>query len=151
MTRFEYSSYINASVGTVFAFHQRPDAIELLIPPDRKIEVVHRSGGIQTGAVVEFLIPVGPFRVRWLAHHIAYEENRLFVDEQRKGPFAIWVHAHQFSAEGEGTRLTDSIEFGLPGGRVAEAVAGWWVKRELRKMFAYRHEVTRRYCEPLHS
>ena len=150
MTQFEYSSYIDAPVERVFAFHQRPDAIELLTPPERKIEVVHRSGGIMAGAVVEFLIPVGPLRIHWLAHHIAYEENRLFVDEQQKGPFAAWVHAHRFAPEGEGTRLTDSIRFALPGGKVAEAMAGWAVKRELRKMFAYRHAVTRRYCEPLH-
>jgi ligand-binding SRPBCC domain-containing protein len=147
MAQFEYSSFIDAPVEAVFGFHQRPDAIELLTPPERKIEVVHRSGGIETGAVVEFLIPLGPFRIRWLAHHIAYEKNRLFIDEQRKGPFTAWVHAHHFAAEGRGTRLTDSIEFAMPGRRAVEAVAGWWVKRELRKVFAYRHLVTRKYCE----
>jgi ligand-binding SRPBCC domain-containing protein len=150
MPQFEFSSHIDASVEKVFAFHQRPDALELLTPPDRKIEVVHRAGGIHAGAVVEFLIPVGPFRVRWLAHHIAYEENRLFVDEQRKGPFAFWVHAHRFAPEKDGMRLTDSIQFALLGGKIADGLAGWAVKRELRKMFAYRHAVTKRYCEPLH-
>ncbi len=147
--QFEYSSFIDAPVEVVFAFHQRPDAIELLTPPERNIEVVHRSGGIEAGAIVEFLIPVGPFRIRWLAHHIAYEKNRVFIDEQRKGPFAAWVHAHHFAVEGEGTRLTDSIEFAMPGGRMVEAVAGRWIKRDLRRMFEYRHEVTKKYCEVL--
>src|SRR3954468_8977485 len=125
MMQFEHSSWIASPVEVVFNFHKRPDALELLTPPADKIQVIRREGGIEAGAQVEFRIPVGPFRFRWLAHHIAYEENRLFIDEQREGPFAAWVHAHVFQEENGGTRLTDSIEFSLPGGAIAEALAGW--------------------------
>ena len=147
MMQFEHTSWIAAPVETVFDFHKRPDAIELLMPPDQKVQLVSREGGLEAGARVEFRIPIGPFTIRWVAHHIAYEENRLFIDEQREGPFAVWVHAHLFKEENGGTRLTDSIELALPGGPVLEALAGWAVKRKLRKMFEYRHEVTRRMCE----
>ena len=147
MMQFEHSSWIAAPVETVFDFHKRRDAIELLMPPDQKVQLVSREGGLEAGARVEFRIPIGPFRIRWVAHHIAYEEKRLFIDEQREGPFAAWVHVHLFKEENGGTRLTDSIELALPGGPVLEALAGWAVKRKLRKMFEYRHEVTRRTCE----
>jgi len=147
MMAFEYTSHIDAPVEDVFAFHQRPDAIELLTPPDQHLQVVSRQGGLEVGALVEFRIPAGPFRMRWLAHHIAYEKNRLFIDEQRKGPFTAWVHAHHFAPEGAGMRLTDSIEFSLPGGTLTERLAGWLVRRELNAMFAYRHEITRKFCE----
>jgi ligand-binding SRPBCC domain-containing protein len=147
MMHFEYSSRISAPVEVVFGFHQRADAIELLTPPEDKVQLVSREGGLEVGARVEFRIPIGPLRLRWVAHHIAYEKNRLFIDEQREGPFAAWVHAHLFSEEHGGTRLTDSIEFALPGGLVIEKLAGWAVKHKLQKMFQYRHEVTRRYCE----
>ena len=147
MMTFEHSSYISAPVEEVFAFHERSDAIELLTPPDRKLQVVRREGGLESGAIVEFRIPAGPLKLRWLAHHIAYEKNRLFIDEQRKGPFSAWVHAHQFVPQGAGTRLTDSIEFSLPGGLLAEKVFGWLVRRELFKMFEYRHAVTKAWCE----
>jgi ligand-binding SRPBCC domain-containing protein len=147
MMTFEHSSFIAAPVEEVFAFHERPDAIELLTPPDKKIEVVRREGGLESGAVVEFRIPAGPLTLRWLAHHIAYEKNRLFIDEQRKGPFTAWVHAHKFKPEGCGTRLIDSIEFSLPGGLISEKLFGWAVRRELLKMFEYRHAVTKAWCE----
>ena len=147
MMQFEHSSWIAAPVETVFDFHKRRDAIELLMPPDQKVQLVSREGGLEAGARVEFRIPIGPFTIRWVAHHIAYEENRLFIDEQREGPFAAWVHAHLFKEENGGTRLTDSIELALPGGPLVEALAGWAVKRKLWKMFEYRHEVTRRMCE----
>jgi ligand-binding SRPBCC domain-containing protein len=147
MMQFEHSSWIAAPVETVFDFHMRRDAIELLMLPDQKVQLVSREGGLEAGARVEFRIPLGPFWIRWVAHHIAYEGKRLFIDEQREGPFAAWVHAHRFDAENGGTRLTDSIELALPGGLLVEALAGWAVKRKLRKMFEYRHEVTRRMCE----
>jgi ligand-binding SRPBCC domain-containing protein len=147
MMHFEYSSRISAPVNVVFGFHQRPDALELLTPPEDKVQLVSREGGLEVGARVEFRIPVGPLKLRWVAHHIAYEKNRLFIDEQREGPFTAWVHAHQFREDHGGTRLTDSIEFALPGGLLIEKLAGWAVRRKLHKMFQYRHEVTRRYCE----
>ncbi len=147
MMQFEHSSWIDAPVEKVFRFHKRPDAIELLMPPDSKVELVSREGGLETGARVEFRIPVGPFKIRWVAVHIAYEENRLFIDKQQEGPFAAWVHTHQFLEENGGTRLTDSIELALPGGPIIEALTGWYVKHKLRIMFEYRHGVTRRICE----
>jgi ligand-binding SRPBCC domain-containing protein len=143
---FEYSSHIAAPVEEVFAFHERPDALELLSPPG-SAEIVSRSGGLEVGAIVELRVAFGPLKLRWLAHHIAYEKNRLFIDEQREGPFAAWVHAHLFQAEEAGTRLTDSIEYALPGGSMIERAAGWFVRRKLRQMFEYRHLVTRRMCE----
>jgi ligand-binding SRPBCC domain-containing protein len=66
MMHFEYSSRISAPVNVMFGFHQRPDALEL---------------------------PLGPLKLRWVAHHIAYEKNRLFINEQPEGPFTAWVHA----------------------------------------------------------
>lgn len=147
MLTFEYSSIIAAPVETVFAFHERPDAFELLTPPWEQVVTISRQGGILVGALVDLRVKVGPFWVQWIAHHIAYERNRLFIDEQRKGPFAAWVHAHQFADENGITRLTDAIEFALPGGVTVEKLAGWAVKRKLGKMFAYRHAATRRMCE----
>ena len=144
MQHFEYSSWIDAPVETVFAFHERPDALEKLTPPGQRVEIVSRKGGIETGARVELRIHLGPVSMRWLALHVEYEKNRLFVDDQIRGPFRRWVHRHQFTVEGGGTRLTDSVEFALPGGPFVELLLGPVVQNRLKKMFEYRHDVTRR-------
>ena len=59
-----------------------------------------------------------------------------------------WLHRHQFSDENEQTRLTDSIEYEIPGGWLSEILLGWWVNSRLKEMFRYRHQVTKDYCEP---
>ncbi len=147
MPTFEYSSWIDAPVETVFGFHERPDALELLTPRFPPARVLRRPTSLAAGTIVELQIGIWPFAVRWVAHHIAYQPSRLFVDEQRSGPFAAWVHAHHFTAERGGTRLLDSVEYSLFGGAVAEALVGWLVRRQLNGMFRYRHDVTRRHCE----
>ncbi len=147
MPLFERSSWIAAPVETVFSFHERPDAFATLTPPWQNVEIVSRSGGLEAGARLVIRLRFGPFSKTWIARHTVFERNRLFVDEQIAGPFRSWRHCHRFSSEGGGSRLTDSIEYSLPGGRLADFLAGWLVRAQLRRLFAYRHLVTMRECE----
>lgn len=143
MPAFVKSILIAAPVDRVFAFHERDDALTLLTPAFPPVRVVAKTGGIRTGARVE--LRVGIFR--WVALHTAYQKNCLFIDEQIEGPFARWIHRHEFEAVGARTRLTDHVEYQLPGGASVNALFGWTVRLGLRNMFAHRHRVTRRYCE----
>ncbi len=140
---FVKSSLIDASVARVFAFHEREDALALLSPAFPPMRVVSRSGGIHTGARV--VIKIGP--IMWVAQHTAFEQDAFFVDEQVSGPFALWVHRHEFLDEGGRCRLTDRVTFAIPGGSLVNAVFGWAILIGLRQMFAHRHAVTREYWQ----
>jgi ligand-binding SRPBCC domain-containing protein len=148
MMQFSYSSVIDAPIATVWAFHERPDVLQLLTPPWQPVEVIRREGGLGVGAESEFKLSVGPVPVRWIAQHSAYEPHQYFVDVQIEGPFAHWQHRHLFETERGKTRLTDAIAFSLPGGWVIDWLGGWAVQAQLERLFNYRHQVTRRYCEP---
>jgi len=145
MMRFKYSTLIYAPVEVVWGFHERPDVLELLTPPWQSIQVVSHEG-IEVGAISEFRIFVGLIPLRWVAVHTEYEKYRLFTDEQKEGPFEYWSHRHQFTEVDDTTRLTDEIEFALPGGVLAEPLGGWLVSMQLDQLFRYRHEVTQREC-----
>jgi ligand-binding SRPBCC domain-containing protein len=140
---FVKSTVIEAPVESVFAFHEREDALPLLTPPFPPVRLVARSGGIEKGARVELRV----MGARWVALHTAYERNRLFVDEQTEGPFAKWVHRHEFEDLGGKTRLTDRVEYELPGGGLVNALFGWAALPGLHQMFGHRHKVTKRLCE----
>lgn len=140
---FVKSVLIDAPCHVVFGFHERPDALSLLSPPFPPLRVVSRPGGLEAGTRVE--LRVGP--LRWVALHTVYEKGRLFVDEQVEGPFASWVHRHEFEDLGGRTRLTDRVSYRLPGGTLVNLVAGWTVAIGLRQMFRHRHAVTARECE----
>lgn len=143
MIHFVQQSRLAAPPEAVFAFHEREDIFKWLIPPWQKAEIVSRSGGLETGARVEFRLFFGPFFLTWSAIHTEYERNRLFVDEQVRGPFAFWQHRHVFLPDGDGCILRDEIACSLPFG--LDPLLGWLVRRDLRRMFTYRHEVTAKH------
>lgn len=140
---FVKSVLIDAPVEEVFRFHERNDALALLTPAFPPVRMLSRTDGIEIGARVE--LRVGVFL--WIALHTAYEKNRLFEDRQIQGPFAKWVHRHEFEPAGTGTRLTDRIEYQLPGGPLVNRLFGWIVNLGLVKMFSHRHGVTKEICE----
>jgi ligand-binding SRPBCC domain-containing protein len=146
MTTFVKTVFIEAPLEDVFRFHEREDALRLLSPPFPPVRVIQKTGGIEAGSRV--LLQVGPFQ--WAALHTAYEKNRFFEDQQVSGPFAQWVHRHEFHQAGSGTRLTDRIRFELPGGAWINHLLGWAVSLGLRQMFHQRHGKTKRYCEKGH-
>ena len=142
--KFVKSVVIEAPVDTVFRFHEREDALSLLSPPFPPVRMLSRTGGIETGARVELRVGF----LTWIAAHTAFERNRLFEDQQVQGPFARWVHRHEFEAAGpDRTRLTDRIEYELPGGALVNALLGWTVTLGLHNMFRHRHRVTKTICE----
>lgn len=143
MPKFIKSVTIKAPVETVFGFHEREDALRLLSPAFPPMRVIRKTGGIETDSEVE--LKIGP--LQWTARHTAYEKNRLFVDEQIMGPFAAWIHRHEFESAGAATRLTDRIEYRLPGGIWINRLFGWAVQLGLHRMFRERHNKTRHYCE----
>ncbi|MBX9600376.1 MAG: SRPBCC family protein [Bryobacteraceae bacterium] len=151
MLRFEHSSLVRAPLPAVFAFHEDPRALERLTPPDPPVEVVRRSGGIRPGGVTVLRIGRKPLRLTWIARHTDFEQDRFVTDVQDRGPFAFWRHRHHFAAENGATRMTDSIDFSLPLGFLADPLFGWLAKRQLRKMFEYRHAQVKRFLESGHS
>lgn len=149
---FVYRSEIAAPVERVFAFHEREDAFALLAPPWAGIEVIRRQGGLAVGAETLISMPLLPFlpkliRFEWLARHTDYEPPRMFADEQVRGPFRYWRHEHKMEAVGERTLLTDKITFCLPGGVIVDWFGAAFVRMGLRQVFAFRHMMTKKYCE----
>jgi ligand-binding SRPBCC domain-containing protein len=146
--KFVAESVIHASPERVFAFHELPDALTRLTPRWIDARVISNPGSLQPGSRAVIDIGVAPLvRLRTEAVHTIYEPPFLFEDRQLKGPFRTWIHRHIITPEAAGARLTDSIEFEPPFGLLGRWLAPWLVLPRLRKLFAYRHEVTRAWCE----
>jgi len=148
MPVFEKRTRIAAPPELVFAFHDRREALTLLIPPWEPARVVEKTPGLGVGvrAVVEVRVGRGVHRL--VAEHTACEPGRMFQDTMREGPLRKWVHTHTMEPDGEGASwLVDHIEYELPLGAIADLSVGWFVRRRLARMFDYRHEVTKKACE----
>jgi ligand-binding SRPBCC domain-containing protein len=146
--RFTKTTRIGASAETVFAFHERPDALALLQPPWAATAIVQPPASLAVGTRVILRTKLGPFTRTIEAEHVAYEPGRMFADRMVRGPFPTWLHRHVVTPEGpDASLLTDDVEYELPLGIVGRLVGGPIARRELERLFAYRHDVTRRECE----
>lgn len=119
------SSVVGHPRSEVFAWHERPGAVQRLTPPWSPLTVVQEATSLDGGEAV-LRLPLG---LRWVARHTGYAPPERFVDELVSAPLrwvVPWRHTHEFHADGDRTRITDTVDTPVP-----EAV--------LRSMFAYRH------------
>jgi ligand-binding SRPBCC domain-containing protein len=146
--RFVKESLIRASPERVFAFHEQPEVLALLLPPWESARVIQSARISEVGAraIVETQI-LGTIWVKWVAEHTLYEPPHVFEDVQIKGPFRSWRHRHLVEPHPDGATLRDDIEYEPPFGFLGRAAAPLLIEGRLRKLFDYRHQVTREWCE----
>jgi ligand-binding SRPBCC domain-containing protein len=145
---FVKESVIEATPERVFAFHELPDALARLMPPWESARIVRAAESLRPGAktIIETRV-LGLFTVRWEALHTAYDPPRMFEDVQLSGPFRKWRHRHLVSPHGGGTTLRDEIEYEpplWPAGRLAAPIL---IVPRLKRLFDYRHRVTKEWAE----
>lgn len=145
---FVKESLICATPERVFAFHEQQDALERLTPPWETSRVVQmaRISEVGSRAIIEATV-LGPWRMRWVAEHTAYDPPRMFEDVQIKGPFRRWRHRHLIVAHSDGAILRDEIDYEPPLGFLGRAVAPLLIEPRLLRLFEFRHDVTKRWCE----
>lgn len=147
---FEASTTVHVARASLAAWHLRPGALERLVPGWSGVRVLQSVEHMENGAIARLSVPLGVgFRSTIEAIHEEVREGESFVDRMIRGPFPHWRHRHGFEAGALGldglptARLDDRIEYQLPFGPLGGLGAGL-VRRQLVRMFRWRHERTRR-------
>ena len=142
--RYMRRTHIQAPAERVFRWHEQPAAFEKLVPPGELVRVMSQTGGIRNGGRAELAIGRWPARIRWIAEHDQYVEDRQFRDVQTRGPFRRWEHTHIVEPDGpDACHLEDRVEYELPFGWLGETLLGNIVASKIERLFEYRHHVTR--------
>jgi ligand-binding SRPBCC domain-containing protein len=81
--------------------------------------------------------------LRWLTRIEVWEPPVRFVDVQVRGPYRLWHHTHSFEPDGDGTLMRDRVRYALPLGPLGEVAHALLVRRDLERIFAFRHAVVR--------
>jgi len=61
-----------------------------------------------------------------------------FIDVQVRGPFRRWRHLHEFSTDGVGTLVRDTVVYDVYCRRLYSTKALGWIDSDLRRIFEYR-------------
>ncbi len=145
-TIYSKQSRINDSTEALFAWHERPGALERLTPPWMELKSVCTTRGIQPGSRVRVRLSFLGLPVSMEAEHMAYAPSAMFRDRLVRSPFSQWIHTHTFTPHGNnGSTLGDRVAYKLPPYLLGPLKP--FVVRQIERMFAYRHYITR---EDLH-
>ncbi|WP_251044943.1 SRPBCC family protein [Arthrobacter sp. ISL-5] len=128
----------------------REKLFDLARSVDAHKDSMARSREEAVAGVTSGLISLGQ-EVTWRAWHFGVplrmtsritemEAPVFFVDEQAKGPFRRFRHAHEFSEDSDGTVMVDRIEFEAPFGPTGRLVEKLVLTRYLHKLIEQHNQ-----------
>ena len=120
----------------VFAFFADASNLQELTPDWLDFSILTpRPITMCRGALIDYRLKVHGIAIRWQSEITAWEPPLRFVDEQRRGPYRLWVHEHTFAARDGGTQVGDVVRYAAPGGFLIEWL---FVRRDVERIFDFR-------------
>jgi ligand-binding SRPBCC domain-containing protein len=124
----------------VFEFYADAANLERITPAWLGFRVVTSQPiEMAPGTLIEYRLKLHRVPVRWLTRIETWEPGKRFVDVQVEGPYRLWHHTHTFEPHREGTRVRDQVRYALPVGALGELAHRLFVRRDLERIFDFRH------------
>jgi len=123
----------------VFEFFSKAENLETLTPPWVNFQIRTPVPILmEVGRTIDYRIKLRGLPLNWRSEITLWEPPNRFVDEQRKGPYRLWIHDHRFQESEEGTLIEDEVTYAVWGGGLVQK---YLVLPDLERIFNYRHEV----------
>lgn len=131
---------VGADLSKTWSFLSDPRNLNALTPPDLQFSIVSDLPDLMyDGLLIEYRIRLPMIGTKcWITEIKHVQEGRLFVDEQRVGPYALWYHTHRISPAGNGTLISDEVRYAMPYSHLGRLVHLLYVHKALREIFDYR-------------
>lgn len=125
-------------LSEVFAFFADAYRLQDLTPPFLNFHVVTPAPiDMYPGTKIDYRLRLRGIPVRWRSEISEWQPPHRFVDRQLIGPYRFWHHLHTFEEQNGGTFVRDTVDYGVPGGKLVHWLV---VRRDLEKIFQYRRQ-----------
>ncbi len=135
---FDTEQLLPGALEEVFAFFSDPHNLQRITPPWLDFKLVGLSENqMRKGLLIDYRLRIHSIPVRWQSEITAWDPPRRFIDEQRRGPYRLWIHEHTFEPQGDSTLVRDHVRYAVPGGTLVQK---FLVARDVARIFAFRRE-----------
>ncbi len=133
--------YLNASLAEVWGFFSHADNLQRITPGHMRFRVTSGElpDEIYPGQIITYKVsPLLSIPLFWMTEITHVVPGKLFVDEQRRGPYRMWHHQHHFAAVDGGVMMKDIVHYELPLGFLGAIANALFVKKQLAGIFEFR-------------
>lgn len=135
---------LNTDLKTAWEFFSSPHNLSKITPMDMRFKVLTEVGNqpIYEGMIIDYSVsPLLNIPMRWQTEITKVEHMKSFVDFQKKGPYKLWNHLHEFEENANGVLMTDTVDYELPMGIWGDWMQRMIVGKKLKQIFDYRYKV----------
>ncbi len=139
----ERTTRVPRPLEEVFPFFANARNLERITPPGMGFQITSAQPlEMRRNLMIDYRLRIAGIPLHWRSQISEWNPPHSFVDVQIKGPYAEWVHRHEFLAEGNHTVMRDIVRYSLPFG-VLGSLALPLVKKQLRDIFDFRESAIR--------
>ena len=138
----ESNQFINKPIEEVFQFFSKPENLSVITPAKLGFKILSPNPiKMEVGRLIDYNIYLMGIPIHWRTLITDYEPPNMFVDQQIKGPYAMWHHTHTFHKVKGGVEIKDRIVYSIPFGFLGQLLNYLWIKRDLNNIFLHRKKV----------
>jgi ligand-binding SRPBCC domain-containing protein len=142
-----FQTPIKASQEELFDFHLDTKNLPKITPANTQVEIVKLPLPMAKGNVIELDITKFFVTQRWKIQIKEFEPLYKITDYALQSPLPYFEHEHIFEkVDDKNSLLCDKVKFSLPLYPLSLIILPF-VKADMKKMFHYRHEITRKILE----
>lgn len=135
---------LNCDIKTAWKFFSSANNLSEITPKDMKFVVRTQLSDdeIYKGMLIDYYVsPLLGIKLKWQTEITEVNFQKSFTDFQKKGPFKLWNHFHEFILNDQGVLMIDTVSYELSFGFLGEIAHSVMVKKKLEHIFDYRFKI----------